>query len=185
MRSLIGYSIALAASIFVSVPLVARADVVITVDESTQRMLVTIDGAATYDWRVSTGGPGYDTPTGTFRPFRMERDHFSQEWDDAPMPYSIFFTPEGHAIHGSEHTRLLGRAASHGCVRLDPRNAAILYQLVTDEGLSKTEVVITRGNSNVIDLSDARAADDQLIPLAPLPMPMAQSEAQVGLGQLY
>ncbi len=56
------------------------------------------------------------------------------------MPYSIFFTPDGHAIHGSLHTRQLGRAASHGCIRLDPANAAILYDLVTAEGLGNTKI---------------------------------------------
>jgi len=37
---------------------------------------------------VSTGAPGYDTPSGEYKPFRMEADHFSREWDDAPMPHS-------------------------------------------------------------------------------------------------
>ena len=79
----------------------ARADVLITIDKSTQQMTVTVDGSARYVWPVSTGAPGYDTPSGEFKPFRMEADHFSREWDDAPMPHSIFFTQLGHAIHGS------------------------------------------------------------------------------------
>ena len=70
-----------------------------------------------YDWPVSTGQRGYDTPAGVFKPFRMEKDHFSREWDEAPMPYSIFFTMDGHAIHGSFDIKRLGRPASHGCVR--------------------------------------------------------------------
>jgi lipoprotein-anchoring transpeptidase ErfK/SrfK len=53
--------------------------------------------------------------------------HFSKEWDDAPMPHSIFFTQRGHAIHGSYETPHLGTAASHGCVRLNPGNAAKLF----------------------------------------------------------
>ena len=79
----------------------AVADVLIAVDERSQTMSVAVDGVEAYRWKVSTGRAGYDTPTGIFQPFRMERDHFSKEWDDAPMPYSIFFTPNGHAIHGS------------------------------------------------------------------------------------
>ena len=66
-------------------------------------MTVTVDGEPLYIWPVSTGVAGYDTPAGEFKPFRMERDHFSREWDDAPMPYSIFFTKQGHAIHGTNH----------------------------------------------------------------------------------
>jgi hypothetical protein len=121
----------------------ARADVLITIDKSTQQMTVEDGGALLYTWPVSTGAPGYDTPSGEFKPFRMERDHFSREWDDAPMPHSIFFTQEGHAIHGSGHVRAIGTPASHGCVRLAPKNASILFDLVKQEGMSHTHVVLS------------------------------------------
>ena len=94
---------------------------------------------------MSTGAPGYDTPSGTFRPFRMEKEHYSKEWDDAPMPYSIFFTARGHAVHGSYHVKSLGRRASHGCVRLHPDNAAKLFALVKKTGMSNTRVVVKGG----------------------------------------
>jgi hypothetical protein len=58
------------------------------------------------------------------------------------MPYSIFFTKQGHAIHGTNHTSI-GRPASHGCVRLSVANAAKLWDLVTAEGMNKTKVVLT------------------------------------------
>ena len=102
----------------------ASAKLLIDIDKSAQRMTVSQDGAQLYAWPVSTGQRGYDTPSGEFKPFRMEKTHFSREWDDAPMPNSIFFTTRGHAIHGTEHTRNIGRPASHGCVRLEPQNAA-------------------------------------------------------------
>jgi hypothetical protein len=73
----------------------------------------------------------------------MEEDHYSKEWDDAPMPHSIFFTPKGHAIHGSYEVKRLGSAASHGCVRLSPQNAATLFAMVKEEGLNNTKVVLT------------------------------------------
>ena len=117
-----------------------RANVMIIIDKSAQKMTVTIDGEDRYTWPVSTGRSGYDTPSGDFQPFRMERDHFSREWDDAPMPNSIFFTKEGHAIHGTFEARNLGRAASHGCVRLSTQNAATLYALVKEEGVFNTRV---------------------------------------------
>ncbi len=72
----------------------------------------------------------------------MEVDHFSEEWDDAPMPHSIFFTQLGHAIHGTEHVNHLGRRASHGCVRLAPEDAATLYALVEEAGMANTTVVV-------------------------------------------
>src|SRR5258708_13597502 len=73
----------------------------------------------------------------------MERDHFSKEWDDAPMPFSIFFTQKGHAIHGSLEVKRLGTPASHGCVRLLPANAEKLFALVEQEGVLNTTVVLT------------------------------------------
>src|SRR5262247_4695283 len=121
----------------------ASAEVLITIDKSAQQMSVSVDGVRRYAWPVSTGRSGYATPSGTYTPFRMEEDHFSKEWDDAPMPHSIFFTPKGHAIHGSYETKHLGTAVSHGCVRLSPKNAETLYALVKEEGLANTRVVLT------------------------------------------
>jgi hypothetical protein len=121
----------------------AAADILINVDKTTQRMTVTVDGEQRWDWPVSTGVPGRDTPSGSYKTFRMEKDHFSKEWDDAPMPNSIFFTMKGHAIHGSYDMKHLGQPASHGCVRIAPKNAEKLFELVKKEGLSHTRVVLT------------------------------------------
>jgi hypothetical protein len=118
----------------------ARANIMILIDKSAQKMTVSVNGEERYIWPVSTGREGYATPSGDFQPFRMEKDHYSREWDDAPMPNSIFFTKEGHAIHGTYEVRNLGRAVSHGCVRLAPQNAAALYALVKDEGVFNTRV---------------------------------------------
>ena len=118
----------------------AHANVMIIIDKSAQKMTVTVNGEDRYTWPVSTGRDGYDTPSGDHQPFRMEKDHFSREWDDAPMPNSIFFTKIGHAIHGTFEVRNLGKPASHGCVRLAPQHAATLYALVKDEGVFNTRV---------------------------------------------
>ena len=130
---------------------------IITVDKVSQRMTVELDGDQLYKWPVSTGAPGYDTPSGNFKPFRMEKDHFSKEWDDAPMPYSIFFTPDGHALHGSYHVASLGRRASHGCVRILPANAAILFALVQKTGMSNTRVIIKGGFFENLGTPSAKA----------------------------
>src|SRR6266850_5132801 len=105
----------------------AQAKVAITVDKNNQMMTVAVDGVERYHWPVSTGIPSYETPNGGFRTFRMEEDHYSKEFDDAPMPHSIFFTKIGHAIHGTDFEGRLGTPASHGCVRLSRANAATLY----------------------------------------------------------
>ena len=49
----------------------AHADLLINIDKSAQRMTVTVNAEQLYDWPVSSGGSGYDTPSGTFKPFRM------------------------------------------------------------------------------------------------------------------
>jgi lipoprotein-anchoring transpeptidase ErfK/SrfK len=121
----------------------AEADVLITVDKAAQRMIVTVNGEERHRWPVSTGMAGYATPAGSFAPSRLVREHYSREWDNAPMPHSIFFTDQGHAIHGSSATGRLGSRASHGCVRLAPANAAALFKLVQAEGLEATKIEIT------------------------------------------
>lgn len=119
----------------------AAASVHIVIDKPTQVMTVTVDGQVAYRWRVSTGASKYSTPAGSYTPFRLEKMHYSREWDNAGMPHSIFFTSRGHAIHGSDHPNL-GRPASHGCVRLSLGNAATLFQLVSARGLGNTKVVV-------------------------------------------
>jgi lipoprotein-anchoring transpeptidase ErfK/SrfK len=117
--------------------------ILINIDKSRQEMTVFLDGIEQYTWPVSTGGPGYATPSGNFTASSMNEVWYSKQWDNAPMPNSIFFTKEGHAIHGSYETKKLGHAVSHGCVRLAPENAKILYALVEAQGLRNTKVVLT------------------------------------------
>src|SRR5947209_13657118 len=126
----------------------AQAKVAITVDKDNQQMTVAVDGVERYHWPVSTGIPSYETPNGSFRTFRMEEDHYSKEFDDAPMPHSIFFTKIGHAIHGTDSEGRLGTPASHGCVRLSRAHASTLYALVKSEGVLNTTVTLT-GSSQV------------------------------------
>ena len=117
--------------------------ILITIDKSKQKMTVFLDGVEKYDWPVSTGQAGYSTPSGTYTATSMNEIWYSKEWDNAPMPHSIFFRKDGYAIHGSYEVKNLGRPASHGCVRISPENAATLYALVKKIGLKNTEVVLT------------------------------------------
>ena len=142
---ILGLAAALLLSISVFAVDVSAKAVEITISKVSQKMTVRVDGDIEYVWPVSTGAAGYETPSGSYRPFRMEAEHFSKEWDDAPMPHSIFFTDRGHAIHGSYHVKSLGRRASHGCVRLAPDNAATLFTLVKTAGIGNTRVVLKGG----------------------------------------
>lgn len=114
----------------------------ITIDKATQRMTVSLDGVERYGWPVSTGQPGYSTPSGTYTASSMNEIWYSKQWDDAPMPHAIFFTKKGHAVHGTNETKKLGKPASHGCVRLAPENARTLFALVKEKGLENTDIVL-------------------------------------------
>jgi hypothetical protein len=133
----------LAAALALPCASAAFANIDIAIDKSTQQMSVAVDGAQRYTWPVSTGRPGYDTPNGTFKVNRMDANHFSQEWDNAPMPHTMFFDMHGHAIHGFSDVAHLGLAVSHGCVRLAPANATVLFNLVKAEGMANTSVTVT------------------------------------------
>jgi hypothetical protein len=119
----------------------AHAGIVVTVDKTAQRLSVSVDGYPRYEWPVSTARMGYNTPNGTYRPERLARKWFSSKYDWSPMPYSIFFHG-GYAIHGSYEISHLGRPASHGCIRLHPANAAVLFHLV-QENQRNTRIVVT------------------------------------------
>jgi L,D-transpeptidase catalytic domain len=84
----------------------AFANILIQIDKPSQTMTVSVNGASVYRWRVSTGATGFSTPAGSYTPFRMEVMHYSQEWDNAGMPHAIFFTRQGHSIHGTDHAGL-------------------------------------------------------------------------------
>jgi hypothetical protein len=109
-----------------------NATVQIHIDLTAQQMHVE-SSTGSFDWPVSTARSGYYTPRGSYAPTGMARMHYSRKFHMSPMPYSIFFRG-GYAIHGSYETHSLGRPASHGCVRLDPANAELLYQMVEAEG---------------------------------------------------
>lgn len=139
------WAAAMAVALALSVPTAARAEILVTIDKSAQKMTVAVDGAQRHVWAVSTGRAGYGTPNGHFRPQRMARRYFSRQYYNSPMPHSIFFH-KGYAIHGTTYIRRLGGTASHGCVRLHPANAAALFALVKQHGMGKTRIVVTGGN---------------------------------------
>jgi lipoprotein-anchoring transpeptidase ErfK/SrfK len=125
----------------------AAAEVVITIDKTSQRMSVAVDGDTRHVWAISSGLEG-GPPTGAYRPYRLHRHWFSRKYHWSPMPHSIFFH-EGYAIHGTQYVSRLGRQASHGCVRLHPTNAATLFALVREHGSDNTRIEVT-GTARVI-----------------------------------
>jgi hypothetical protein len=123
----------------------AFAHVLISVDKNYQQMSVSVNGMPRYRFTVSTGRAGYGTPSGTYHPQRLERSWFSREYYNSPMPHSIFFHG-GFAIHGSYEISRLGGPASHGCIRLHPSDAAELFDLVRNQGMAATTIVVSGSN---------------------------------------
>ena len=106
-------------------------------------MTVSQNGVVRHRWKVSTGRRGFITPTGSYRAKWVSRNHRSRKYDNAPMPFAVFFKG-GYAVHATYDLKRLGRPASHGCVRLHPDNAAQFFSMATRSGLSNTRIVITR-----------------------------------------
>ncbi len=127
-----------------------RGAVLVYIDKTNQQMTVSLDGAERYRWPVSTGRAGYSTPSGTYTATSMNEIWYSKEFDNAPMPHAVFFMRDGHAIHGTYEVKNLGKAVSHGCVRISPENAAILYELVRENGLENTKVVLTGSSPGAV-----------------------------------
>jgi lipoprotein-anchoring transpeptidase ErfK/SrfK len=115
----------------------------VEINKGSQQMIVHVDGERRMTFRVSTGKSGHATPSGTFRALVMKEMHYSRKYDNAPMPHAIFFTNAGHAIHATNAVRNLGRPASHGCVRLSPRDARALYDLVERLGMKSVTIRIS------------------------------------------
>lgn len=124
----------LGAALLIGIAGHASAKVRIDVDLDRQRMSVVTGSGETYDWPVSTGLEGLDTPQGVWGVTRLDPNHRSKQYNDALMRWSIFFH-DGYAIHAKPPgSGGLGRPASHGCVRLSLDNAALLYAAVKAEG---------------------------------------------------
>lgn len=130
--------------------------IVVTISVPRQEMRVVVDGVEQYVWPVSTGRDGVAiTPAGTFKVQSMHVITYSRLFNNAPMPWSIFY--DGHyAIHGTTAIHLLGRTASMGCTRLHPDNAKILFEMVKARGAKSLKVVVTRDDQRISSTSLVR-----------------------------
>src|SRR5262245_40495667 len=131
MKRLAFFGAALAAALFFGASQGLAATLVAEVNVQSQTMTVTKYGRVLYGWKVSTARQGYITARGAWRPISLHKMWRSRKYDNAPMPYSVFYHG-GYAVHGTGHVKQLGRPASHGCVRLQTANAATFYSLVKE-----------------------------------------------------
>jgi lipoprotein-anchoring transpeptidase ErfK/SrfK len=124
-------------------PSAFAANLIAKISLSSQTMTVSRNGIVRHRWKVSTARRGYVTPKGSWRAKWLSRNHRSRKYDNAPMPYAVFFNG-GYAVHATYDLKRLGRPASHGCIRLHPENAAAFFSLARRYGLKNTKIVVTR-----------------------------------------
>jgi hypothetical protein len=101
-----------------------RGPVLLIVNVATQRAILYRNGLPIGITTVSTGRPGYRTPTGVFTVLQRRVEHYSSIYDNAPMPYMQRLTWGGVALHAGN---LPGYPASHGCIRMPQEFARLLY----------------------------------------------------------
>jgi hypothetical protein len=101
---------------------------VVIVSKANQKVFYIRDGKLLDVFTCSTALPKYDLSPGHYRVYSRQVKHWSKEYE-VWMPHSLFFH-EGYALHATTMIRQLGRPASHGCVRLHPKDAEALYHQV-------------------------------------------------------
>ena len=117
---------------------------------------------------VSTGRPGYDTPTGVFPIMGKKRTHYSNRYDNAPMPWMQRLTRWGHALHAGD---VRPAPASHGCVRLPSEFAEQLFALTrTGDLVVISQDVSPRSLAIALAIAGADSSTAQLVGVTePLP----------------
>lgn len=126
--------------------------------DTAQTLTVHLDGKIFAQFAVSTGKETWvtppskkayraTTPNGTFRIYARNRFHRSSKWGGAQMDFAQFFIG-GIAIHATtqEHFSALGSRDSGGCVRLHPKDAEVLWELVNEFGVKETLVTVFDGS---------------------------------------
>jgi lipoprotein-anchoring transpeptidase ErfK/SrfK len=116
----------------------ATGTLVITIDLEARVISAFRDGHEIGTAVALLGTPSHPTPLGTFPVLNKSREHFSRKYNNAPMPWSLWLTNTGIAIHGSPVTN---GYASHGCVGVPDPFAEKLFA-ATRRG---DKVIITRG----------------------------------------
>jgi hypothetical protein len=111
-----------------------------------QRAYVYRNGVRIGTSTTSTGKPGHDTPPGIYTILQKRREHYSNLYDDAPMPFMQRLTWDGVALHAGN---LPGYPASHGCVRLPLGFAERLFA--------------TTGIGSVVVVADAASSPPALV----------------------
>jgi hypothetical protein len=110
-------------------------EVWIDINLSSQYMVVYQGSAPIMETYISSGKPGFETPTGTFHiSFKngtqdMEGLIGGEYYDVKDVPSVMYFTGRGHAIHGAYWHNNFGAVMSHGCINVPVDLAEFLYEI--------------------------------------------------------
>lgn len=139
MLTRLAFSLAVTASTFFGTASLAEdpSPLQIFVSKDTQTLVVYDGDQVVTTSNVSTGKRGHTTPSGIFSIIEKKKMHYSNLYDDAPMPWMQRITWSGVALHESHSVP--SYPASHGCVRMPRAFAKELFSM-TKRGF---HVVIT------------------------------------------
>ena len=149
------------------------------VNLSTQRAILFRNGVPIAATSVSTGKPGYETPTGVFTILQKAKEHYSRTYDNAPMPNMQRLTWKGIALHAG---KLPGYPASHGCIRLPHAFSTLLFG-ATQVGMTVViaNIPTVPRNAGAPGLTLAAAPADRKTPLANAAFQWRPEQARSGM----
>jgi hypothetical protein len=124
----------------------AGAPLMAVISLNDQRVTIYDAGGKILRAPVSTGRTGYETPAGIYSIIEKNREHYSNLYDDASMPFMQRITWSGIALHAGV---LPGQPASHGCIRLPHRFAEQIFDM-TKLGM---RVVVVRDDMSPIEIA--------------------------------
>jgi lipoprotein-anchoring transpeptidase ErfK/SrfK len=113
----------------------------VVVDISEQTAKIYLNGKLDAVWPISSARSGKYTPRGSWSPNFLSKYHKSSLYNNAPMPFSIFFNGN-IAIHGTDQVSRLGSPASAGCIRLSRENAKTLFERVERDGMKSFRISV-------------------------------------------
>lgn len=111
---------------------------------------------------ISSGRPGFDTPTGVFTILEKNKEHISRKYNDAPMPYQERLTWGGVALHAGG---LPGYPESHGCVHLPIQFSRLLFSSMPLGGT----VIIAGGHEDPVKRPPAGVLAPAMAGVSPAP----------------
>lgn len=128
------------------------------IDKSVQKVFIYVEGVLSDSFLVSTGDSKHETPLFDTRPSGpMFKKYTSKKYPGGNyqglgnMPYVVFING-GFGIHGTTQGNIpkLGKKASHGCIRVHPDNAKLIFELVNLIGLEETWITISEGEKQTL-----------------------------------